>query len=266
MLTIAVIGCGAIGTALLETIQNDSNLCVGAIVVPQAWMEQAQATVTRLAPKAQVGEYVPEEGIDLVVEVAGHSAIEGHVLPALRRGIPAIVASVGALSSSDLAEQLEAAAVAGGTRVELIAGAIGAVDAIAAARIGGLDAVVYTGRKPAHAWQGTPAEEAFDLEHLEAPTVIFEGSAREAARLYPKNANVAATISLAGLGLDQTRVRLLADPGAQRNTHTVEASGAFGELSLTMSNKPLASNPKTSALTVFSAVRALRNSADALAI
>lgn len=266
MLTIALIGCGAIGSALLEIVKNDSNIRVGAIVVPQDWLSQVQATAERLAPQAQVLEQVPDTGIDLVVELAGHSAINAHVLPALRRGIPAIVASVGALSSSELAEELVAAAQAGETGVELIAGAVGAVDAIAAARIGGLDEVVYTGSKPVHAWQGTPAEDDFDLDSLLIATVIFDGSAREAARLYPKNANVAATISLAGLGLDQTRVRLLADPSAHTNTHTVQARGAFGELSLSISNQPLASNPKTSSLTVFSAVRALRNRATALAI
>lgn len=259
---IALVGCGAIGTSVLELLRGDPALKVVAIVVPAEGIAAAQ----KAAPGAQVGSAVPADGIDLVVETAGHAAIEEHVLPALARGTPCVVASVGALSATGFAEKLEAAAVAGRTQVQLIPGAIGGIDALAAARIGGLDSVRYTGRKPPQAWKGTPAEQGRNLDTLAHETVIFEGSAREAALLYPKNANVAATVSLAGLGLDQTLVRLIADPATTENVHTVEAEGAFGSFALTMRNKPLAANPKTSALTVYSAVRALRNRVAALAI
>ncbi|SDI49523.1 aspartate dehydrogenase [Variovorax sp. OV700] len=262
VLRIALIGCGAIGTSVLELLEDDAALAVVAIVVPAEGVTAAQA----LVPGVKVGSSVPVTGIDLVVETAGHAAIEEHVLPALARGTPCIVASVGALSAAGLAEKLEAAAAAGRTQVQLIAGAIGGIDALSAARIGGLGSVRYTGRKPPHAWKGTPAEQGRDLDALTQQAVIFEGSAREAALLYPKNANVAATVSLAGLGLDRTLVRLIADPAVAENVHTVEAEGAFGSFELTMRNKPLAANPKTSALTVYSAVRALRNRAAALAI
>ena len=257
-LKLALIGCGAIGTAVLELLRADAGLQVAAIVVPGPSLAGARAVAAQLAPGAVVAEAVPEADIDLVLEAAGHAAIEAHVLPALRRGVRCIVASVGALSAPGLAEALEQAAREGGAQVQLIAGAIGAIDALAAARIGGLEQVRYTGRKPPRAWQGTPAEEGRELAALTEPTVIFEGSARQAAQLYPKNANVAATVSLAGLGLDRTTVRLIADPGVSENVHQVEAVGAFGSFELTMRNQPLAANPKTSALTVYSAVRAVR--------
>jgi len=266
MQRIALVGCGAIGTALLELLRGDGALAVAAIVVPEEGMPAARDVAARLAPGAAVVGSVPLAGIDLVVEAAGHAAIEQHVLAALRRGTPCVVASVGALSAAGLPEALERAAGLGRTQVQLIAGAIGGIDALAAARAGGLETVRYTGRKPPRAWKGTPAEQGRDLDALTTETVIFEGSAREAASLYPKNANVAATVSLAGLGLDRTQVRLVADPAVQDNVHLVEAEGAFGSFELTMRNKPLPANPKTSALTVYSALRAVRNRVAALAI
>ncbi|WP_077002489.1 aspartate dehydrogenase [Variovorax sp. KK3] len=266
MLRVALIGCGAIGSSVIELLKGDASLAVVAVVVPAEGVAAAQAQLQKLAPGVQAVANVPASGVDLVVETAGHAAIEEHVLAALRRGTPCVVASVGALSAQGLAESLEVAAITGKTQVQLIAGAIGAIDALAAARIGGLDNVRYTGRKPPRAWKGTPAEQGRDLDALRGECVIFEGSAREAATLYPKNANVAATVSIAGLGLDRTQVRLIADPSIDENVHTVEAEGAFGSFELSMRNKPLAANPKTSALTVYSAVRALRNRAAALAI
>jgi len=257
MMNIALIGCGAIGAALLDLVQDNADLKVAAVVTSAHGTDAARAVTARLAPQARVVTVVPHEGIDLLVETAGHAAIEQHVLPALERGVPAIVASVGALSAPGLLEKLEAAARAARTQVQLIAGAIGAIDALAAARLGGLDNVRYTGRKPPLAWAGTPAETGRDLATLTTQTVIFEGSAREAARLYPKNANVAATVALAGLGLDDTAVRLIADPATHENVHQIEVAGTFGRFELTLHNLPLATNPKTSALTVYSAVRAL---------
>ncbi len=267
MLHISMIGCGAIGSGVMGLLKNDPEVHFDMVIVPDTYIDNTRKIVAELAPSARVVTHLEgQDKPDLLIECAGHQAIEQHIIPALKRGIPCMVVSIGALSELGLIEKLEDAAREGKTQVELLSGAIGAIDALSAAKIGGLDSVVYTGRKPPLAWKDTPADGLFDLQNLTTETVIFEGTAREAARLYPKNANVAATVSLAGLGLDHTKVRLYADPAVQENVHHIEVTGAFGGFELTMRGKPLASNPKTSALTVFSVVRALGNRAHALSI
>lgn len=267
MLKIAMIGCGAIGASVLELLRDESSLRVETVVLPSGHHADAAAALKQHAPQARlVTELGANDRPDLVVECAGHAAIEQHVIPALQRGIPCVVASVGALSAPGMAQRLEAAAQQGKAQVQLLSGAIGGIDALAAARFGGLDSVTYTGRKPPQAWKGTPAERDVDLDALTQAFCIFEGTAEQAAQLYPKNANVTATLSFAGLGLQRTQVRLFADPTVSENVHHVEARGAFGSMEITMRGKPLPANPKTSALTVYSVVRALANRGRALAI
>jgi len=267
MLHITMIGCGAIGVGVLELLEQDPQLCVDAVIASAGSEDLVRQRLSSFRQPPQVLTALPAGACpDLLVECAGHKAIEEHVLPALERGIACLIVSVGALSEPGLVERLEAAAARGNTRIELLPGAIGGIDALSAAKVGGLDAVAYIGRKPAQAWKNTPAEQVCTLDNLSEATVIFDGSAREAARLYPKNANVAATLSLAGLGLDRTRVTLIADPHSEENVHQVEACGAFGRFEMSLRGKPLAANPKTSALTVYSVVRALGNHAHAISI
>lgn len=252
---VTLVGFGAIGRSILQRTADMAGVRIAHVVVSPARVAEVQS---ELGAAVQVFSEVPANAT-LLVECAGHSAITQHVLPALARGVECAVLSIGSLSEPGLPEQLQEAALRGGTQVHLLSGAIGAIDAISAARITGLDDVTYTGRKPPKGWAGSPAEKVVDLSTLTDATPIFEGSARDAARLFPKNANVAATVSLAGLGLDATRVRLIADPAVSENIHEVQARGAFGELHITLRGKPLADNPKTSALTVLSALRFLRN-------
>ena len=265
MMAVALIGFGAIGRSLAERAVALGGLGIASVVVRSARVTDVQMQLDQLGLKARAVDVVPADA-NLALECAGHQALHAHVLPALSRGIECAVLSVGALSESGLPEKLEAAARSGNTRLTLLAGAIGGIDALAAARFAGLNEVIYTGRKPPQGWKGSPAEAVVNLDALAIATPIFEGSARDAARLYPKNANVAATLSLAGIGLDATRVRLIADPAVTENIHEVEARGAFGEMRLTMRGKPLADNPKTSALTVLSALRFLVNRSGVLAI
>ena len=262
MRKLTLIGYGAIGRALHARLQGHTGILVDSIVVPQGSIAQVQAAV---GEGVKVFSEVPDEAY-LLLECASHAALTSHVLRALERGVECAVLSVGALSEPGLPEKLSDAARRGGAQIHLLSGAIGGIDAISAARLAGLDSVTYTGRKPPQGWRGTPAEQVVDLDQLTEPTVILQASAREAARLYPKNANVAATISLAGLGLDATQVCLIADPSVTENIHAIDVRGAFGEMQLTMRGKPLADNPRTSALTVLSALRFLNNRTGSMTI
>ena len=261
-LEVALIGLGAIGRAIFERMQGHARVRITQVVASARSLDAARQW---LAGRAEVGTELPAS-CTLALECAGHAALRQHVLPALARGTECAVLSVGALSEPGLPEALAEAAERGGTQVHLLSGAIGGIDAIAAAKLGGLESVTYIGRKPPAGWRGSPAEHQLDLDALTAPTAFLEASAREAARLYPKNANVAATVSLAGLGLDATRVRLVADPGIRNNIHEVELRGAFGEMRIAMRGKPLPDNPRTSALTVLSALRFLHNRAAPLSL
>jgi len=195
---------------------------------------------------------------DVALECAGHAGLAEHGPELLQRGVHLGILSMGALADPELSETLDRAAHEGNTRPHILSGAIGALDALAAAREGGLDEVVYTGSKPPAAWRGSPAEEACDLAALTESTTFYCGPAREAARRYPKNANVAATVALCGVGLDATQVSLTADPDAHGNVHRISARGAFGELDFTLRGRALPDHPRTSALTAMSAVRFLR--------
>lgn len=129
---VTMIGCGAIGSSVLELIANEPSLAIRSVGTSTAHMEQARVAIGKWAPYANVlEELAGDTPPDLVVECAGHAAIKQHVVPALARGIPCIVTSVGALSAPGMYEALEAAARAGKIQVQLISEAIGSIDALA---------------------------------------------------------------------------------------------------------------------------------------
>lgn len=184
----------------------------------------------------------------------------------LTAGIDVVAVSIGGFVLDGVMEKCEAAAASSGARLYLVAGALAGVDGIAAGTYGDLKSVTYQSRKPPKAWIGAPGTEGVDLTALSEPVTLFAGTARQAATQYPKNANATATVAFAGLGLDGTKVELIADPDVERNIHTIVAEGDFGAFTIEMRGVPSKANPRTSALTVLSIIRALENRQAAIII
>ena len=196
---------------------------------------------------------------NLLIECAGHSAVREFVPASLKLGIETIVTSIGALSDDDLHETLRLAALEGNTSLILPTGAIGGIDILAGIRHSGIESVHYTSCKPPVAWKGTPAERLIDLDSLTSKTEFYVGSARAAAADYPKNANVAATVALAGLGFDETMVQMVADPNINANIHLLDVKSEAGNISIRIEGKPSPRNAKTSMPTVYSLTREVLN-------
>ncbi|HEV7820828.1 MAG TPA: aspartate dehydrogenase, partial [Burkholderiales bacterium] len=225
------IGFGAIGSALhahLQTAKADVKLVTVLVTdvtkhAPAAW----QITTDPAAFLAT--------GPDLIVECAGQRAFAVHVPNMLAAGYDVIAASAGALADEALHRAVNAAAQAGGAQLFVPAGALAGIDALAGAMHAGLTAVRYARTAPPATWVKAGVLSEAAARALTDPVTVFDGNAREAAQRFPKNANVAATLALAGIGFERTRVELIADPAATGNTHAIEAHGAFGTLRSSLS-------------------------------
>ncbi|WP_323006584.1 aspartate dehydrogenase [Pseudorhodobacter sp.] len=249
---IGIIGEGAIGRFVAEKLRAGGSGLHVSLVRAARLSAPNEGGVARVASVADL----PGD-IDLMVDCAGHAALIEHGAAILERGIDLITVSLGALADERLEQSLTRAAQAGGAQLHLASGAIGALDCLQAARVGGLNAVTYTGRKPPEGWLGSPAQARVDLAGLKSAATHFEGSARQAATDYPKNANVAAAVAIAGLGFDRTKVTLIADPDVTANIHEIHASGAFGSFSFRIEGKALPDNPRSSALAAMSIISAI---------
>jgi aspartate dehydrogenase len=252
MRRIGIIGYGAIGRRAAALVAASGRAAVAGVLLRPGSAAWARAEADGLAVVGTLEELLAL-GPALVAECAGQGALASEGARVLEAGVDLVAASVGALADPACETTLRmAAAAAGAGALRLPAGAIGGLDALAAMRLAGLEHVAYAGRKPPAAWLGTTAEALVAAAAPGEPVVVFEGDARAAARAFPQNANVAATLALAGAGFEATRVRLLADPGVVRNVHEIAAEGTTGRLALRFEGLPDPENPKTSALTAAS--------------
>jgi aspartate dehydrogenase len=259
------IGWGAIGSRVGDLLAKRSAPVeiIGIATIDEPAARAALPPgIPFLADPARLADLEP----DLVVEAAGRRAIDQWAPAALQHAGAMIIASTSAFVDDALLPRLQAIAEQYGSRILIPSGAVGAIDAIASASVLGLDEALHQIVKPPAAWKGTPAEKLFDAATLTAAKIFYEGSARKAAGDYPQNANATVVTSLAGIGIDRTRVQLVVDPAARINEHRIKVRGAFGELEIVLRNNPLATNPKSSELTALSLVRLIEQQARTVVI
>ena len=256
-LRIAIAGLGAIGAKVAR--QLDAGIA-GLELVAVAGRDPAktEAAVAGFArPPATLAAARLGEVADVVVDCAPDPQLGEIAEPALDRGRIVVTANAAALlDRMDLVER----ARAGGGRIIVPTGALLGLDAVRAASEGRVDSVTMITRKPPRGLAGAPylAENGIDVMSFAEPTRVFAGTAREAARGFPANVNVAAALSLAGIGPDRTRVEIWAEPTSGRNQHTIEVEAEAARFTMTIAGVPSPENPRTGRLTPLSVIACLR--------
>ena len=258
-------GLGAIGMALARRM--DAGLeGLELVAVSARDRERAAARLTGLKRAVPVlGLSDLAEVSDVVVECAPAGVFDQVAEPAIRLGRILIPVSVGGLLDNwhlvDLAAKT-------GARINVASGAVLGLDAVRAAAQGDIQQVLIVTRKPPGGLAGAPHIErnAIDLEALDQPLKVFEGSAREGVTAFPANVNVAAALGLAGIGPDRTRLEVWADPGVSRNTHSIIVESDSARFELKIENIPSDDNPRTGRIVVLSIIAALRRLVDPLTV
>lgn len=262
-LKIAVLGGGMIARLVLEEARAGKLPRVEIVAIAGRREPSRSASLAReyAVPYAVGREALLARRPQVVVEAASHDAVREHLVALLEAGVSVIVLSAGALADDGLRRAAEAAAAASGARLLVPSGGIGGLDALNAACVAGVDEASIQVAKPPAAWKGIPFVEGLgiDLDRLETARVLFEGPARSGVPHFPQNVNIAAVLSLAGIGMDRTQLRVVADPALKLNTHTLRISGRTGRFTVVLENVPTPDNPKTSWLACCSAVDALRS-------
>jgi len=244
---VGILGCGAIGSAIAAAIKKGK---INAQLVAVYDENPAAAKMLARKNKTRIAKNIAElaRTVDVVVEAASQKAVAQYGTTILRRA-DLMVMSVVALLNERLRKRLEMTARRNGSRIYLPSGAVCGLDGVKAAAMGRISEATLTSTKP-------PA--GFDIK-TSRRRILYEGPATRAVRLFPKNINVAAALALAGIGATRTRVRIIADPKATRNTHEIRVKGGFGELVAITKNNPFPQNPRTSYIAALSAIRTLKN-------
>ena len=265
-LKVGLIGCGSMGSELARAVQRGEGGLTKIIGLFDEYAPGRNALAEELGRNQEpapveadtVVELIGLTGMQLIVECASQAAVTAHAEAVLTAGKSMLVMSSGALVSADFMRKVMSAAEASGASIYVPSGAVGGIDALRASNALLEEVTIVSTKKPI-ALSGAPGFAKWENVDITEPTVIFEGSAAEAVGLFPANVNVAATVSMAGMGPDATGVKIVADPDSPGNVHEIHAVGRAGKFSFRFENIPHETNPKTSFLAVLAAIETLRS-------
>jgi aspartate dehydrogenase len=259
-LKIGIIGCGTIGSQLAEAVEKRFSQQTELFALCDIDKVKAQGLKDRVSSGARVlsvSELI--ENCDLIIEAAQALVSFEIAEEALKLAKDVMVMSVGGIL--DGYERLIGLAEAKGGRIYLPSGALCGLDAVKSASMAKIDSVTLITRKPPKGLAGAPylIKNNIDLTAINRETVVFEGNASEAVKGFPKNVNVCAVLSLAGIGAEKTKVKIVTSPDYKTNSHEIEVKGDFGKLAARTDNLPSPANPRTSYLASLSAIATLKN-------
>ena len=265
MKKVGIIGCGSIGSEIAIAI-DARKINAKLVALFDAYQDAVNTLANRLKTKPDVAGNIEEfvrSNMDVVVEAASQGAVRNYARMVLQNNHDLMIMSIGALLEKNICDELASIAEKHDRRIYLPTGAIAGIDAIRSVKHL-LKEVTLTTTKNPRGLEGAPffKTHKVDLKAIKKARVIYEGRAEDAVKLFPANVNVAAALSLAGIGGNKTKVRIVADPKTKVNTHEITAKGSFGEMHFQVKNVPSPTNPKTSYLAILSAVECLRSICD----
>lgn len=259
MLKAGIIGYGTLGKSIGKLIDSGQ---AGDVLLKSILVRKLPSSLEELSDQCMVTtnkNIFLNQDLDIIIEAAGHKALKQYGEKVLSSGSDLVILSVGALSDNELYHSLQESASKNQKQMIIPSAAIAGLDRIAAGVLGEIDGITLITRKHPRSWYGTIAEEKVNLATITEPYCIFEGNARDAAKLFPENVNVSAALSIAGVGFEDTKVQVFVDPTIQMNTHTIIAEGEFGKVEISVQNKPYKQNPKSSPIVAMSVAKVLKN-------
>ena len=256
---VGIIGCGFIGNTLTNAIENMDEIDELYLFDHKiSCTEGLASTFQKAKAMDDISELI--QNVDLVIEAGSQDAVKKFANQVLSHGKDLMIMSVGALADDKLWKKLQNTAKKNQCSIYLPSGAICGIDGLKSASMAGIDEITVETTKPPKGLANVRyiTKQGIDLNKLKKPFTVFDGSAREAVMHFPKNINISACVSLAGIGFDKTKVKIIVDPATTRNQHKLICRGRFGEFTCLVKNMPSMSNPKTSYLAALSAIATLK--------